>query len=148
MITCNIREATIGYGALRRIAQTTLPQKGAWRVARLINKIKAVVVEFEETQTELFLNAGAVRTQAGVELPELVREDHESDIEWGVRVDRRRQLISTIHSEIEAARKKEVEIDYDPIPTTLFEKPGKKPEEEVDFSANDFADAAPFLTEA
>ncbi len=141
MITCTVRDTTEGYGALRRIAESQLPQKAAWRIARLINKVRVVIIDYEEAQLALYKKAGGVRGANAVEIPELTRYDYETDGEWAARVEVRRAKLEILHEELAALRKESVEIDYDPIPLSLFG-------DEAKFSANDFADAAPFLAEA
>jgi len=147
MIKCTVKEVIAGYSALRRLNQQPLPEKAAWRMARLLNKMKVVVLDFEETQIKLFIDAGGVRDMEGIGFPALVRADLDSDAVWNRRISHRQDTIADLQEKLSSLKKEEVEIDYNPVPTSLFALPGKTPDDEARFSANDFADAAPFLAE-
>jgi len=149
MIKATVQEVLDSHKAFRRInEEVRLPQKAAWRVARLLNKLKPEVKNFEEAQLKLFMDAGGVQSGGGVQLEALEREDDESSAEWAKRQKEHRDTLNKLSDEMRGLSKNEVEIDYDPIPLVLFEDDEKTPaEKRRQFSANDFADAGPFLVE-
>ena len=149
MIKTTVEQVRAAHKAFRRInEEVRLSQKAAWRVARLLNQLKPVVRDFEETQLKLFLDAGGVQTGGGAQLEAIERLDDESSSEWATRQKNRRETLNGLSNDIRELNKNEVEINYDSIPLTLFEDDEKTPaEKRRQFSANDFADAGPFLTE-
>lgn len=149
MIKATVQQVRDAYRAFTRInEEVRLPQKPAWRVARLLGQLKPVVRSFEETQLKLFKNAGGVQGDRGISIPALEREEGEPAADWKGRQDERRELINELNDEIKRLNDEEVEINYDPIPISLFEDEDKTPpEKRRQFSANDFADAGPFLVE-
>lgn len=135
-----VQQIRAAYQALTRIGQSTLlPAKAAWRVARLLNKLRPVVATFEETQLNLFLSAGGVQTDRAVEIAAPVRGD-ETDEAWAVRGKAHRDRVNKLNADLMELNKAEEDIDYDPLPLDVFG-------EDVHVSAIDFAELGPFLKE-
>lgn len=135
-----INECREAYPALRRInEEVRLKQKAAWRISRLLGKIKAEVVDFEGVQTKLFMDAGGVVVGNSISIPPPVRAA-EDDATWEDLKVKHKEKVAALGKELTALGNEEVEISYDPISMTLFE-------EDVKISANDLADAGPFLVE-
>lgn len=144
MISCTVEDVRSAYRAFRRIGdEVRLPQKAAWRVSRLISKLKPIVVDFEETQRKLFLDAGAAAMGGLVQIEPLVRGS-ESDDEWVARLEKRRDTVNQLNSDIAALTKEGVSVDYDPIPLSLFKGTDNK---DTAISPVDFSDAGPFIIE-
>lgn len=149
MITATVEEVRNAYRAFRRInEETRLPQKPAWRISRLLGKLKPVVVSFEETQLKLFLDAGGHQAGGGVQIDGPEREEGEPAADWRKRFADHREKLNKLNEEIRALNAENVEIDYDAIPLALFEDDEKTPaEKRRQFSANDFADCGQFITD-
>lgn len=149
MIKATVQEVRDAHRAFRRInEEVRLPQKAAWRVARLLNLLKPVVRDFEETQLKLFLDAGGVQLGGGVQLESPVRQDGQSIDDFNKIQTAHRETVNKLNDELRGLNKNDVEIQYDAIPLTLFEDEEATPKEKRrQFSANDFADAGPFISE-
>lgn len=150
MIKTTVGECVTAYRALRRInEEVRLPQKPAWRIARLLNKIKSVVVDYDATQDKLFRDAGAVPADGGLRLEDPKREDGETLDTFQKRKQNYLTSLNNIHAEQQALGKESVEIDYDLIPLSLLQDDEKTdaPGKQRRYSANDFADASSFFSE-
>ena len=148
-LKATIEEARLAYGALRRMNESVkLPQKPAWRVARLMGKLKPIVTDFEETQLKLFKDAGGEQAGNGVQIPPLERREDEPSSSWEARQKERRETIAKLNDDLRELNKTEVDVDYDAIPLSMFEdKEGTPEDKKMRFSANDFHDLGPFITE-
>jgi hypothetical protein len=149
MVKCTVQEVRDAHRALRRInEEVRLPQKAAWRVSRLLAKLKPEVVSFEETQLKLFRDAGGVQTGGGVQIDAPERRDDENAMDWAARQKEHRGTLNKLNDELRDLNKNEVEIDYDPLLLALFEDDDTTPKDKRrQFSANDFADVGPFICE-
>ena len=148
-IKATVEECRLAYGALRRInEEVRLPQKPAWRVSRLMGKLKPVVTAFEETQLKLFRDAGGTEEGRGITLKAPERGDDEASDAFEARMQEYRDAIGRLNDELRALNREDNEIDYDPVPLEMFADSDKIPEEKrMRFSANDFMDCGPFLKE-
>jgi len=148
-IKAKVEEVRTAYGALRHMNdEIRLPQAAAWRVARLMGKLKPIVADYEEAQLKLFKDVGGIASQQGINIPPLERGEDESAKDWKKRQDERRADIDALNEAMRELNKNEVEVDYDPLPLNLFEDKEDTPEDKKKkFSANDFADLGPFITE-
>lgn len=140
MIQATVQQVRDAHRSFRRInEEVRLPAKAAWRVARLLNKLRTEVVAFEQTQLKLFRDVGGVEHNGGVTLREPERADKETDVALAQRMTEHHATVSRLSDAIRNLNNETVEIDYDPIPLEFFE--------DRPVSANDFADAAPFIRE-
>ncbi len=145
MITSTVSEVRAAYRAFRRMGdELRLPQKAAWRVSRLLNKLKGVVVDFEETQLKLFLNAGATQSAGGLQLEALERGKSASDEAWNARLKERREITNKLNEDLMALNQEPVQIDYDAIPLSLFKGNGAQ---DLMVAPVDFADAGSFIVD-
>lgn len=141
MIKATVNEVRDAFRALRRInEEVRLKHKAAWRVARLLNKLKSALKDFEEAQLKLFTDAGGVPEGNGITLREPVRGKDMADLDWNAAMQAHKDKVTALGKELKALGMEEVEIDYDPIPCSLFD-------DDMKVSANDLADAGRFLTE-
>lgn len=141
MIKCTVQECRDAHRALRRInEEVKLPAKAAWRVARLLSKLKSIVADFEEAQLKMFLQAGGVQVGNGVQIEALTRGEEESQPDWEKRQAERKAALDKLSEEIRTLTKAEESIDYDAIPLSLFG--------EAAMLANDLADVGPFVTDS
>lgn len=150
MISVTVEQIRLAYGALRRInEETKLPQKAAWRLARLLGKMKPIMVDFEQAQVKIFLDAGGYHSGNGVSIDAPVRGEDETAEAWATRQKTHRELVNKLNDDVKKLNDEVEEIDYEPIPMSLFEDDEKTPvDKRRVFRANDFADAMPFLAEA
>lgn len=149
MIKAKVEEVRAAYKAFLRIAEENrLPQKPAWRVSRLLGKLKPVVRDFEQTQLRLFRDAGGVERNGGIVLEGPARMEFDTDAEWQAKLDKHNQAVNDLNTQFRGLNAEEVEIDYDALPVNLFEDAENVPaEKRMRFSPNDFADAGPFIKE-
>ena len=148
MISSTVAEVREAFRAFRRInEEVRLPQKAAWRIARLLNKLKPEVLAFEEAQLKIYTDAGGQQGGGGIEIVAPEREEGEAAETWAARQQAHRDKLNALSAELRALNRNEVEIDYDPLPISLFDEDDKTlPEKRRLFSANDFADCGPFIT--
>lgn len=148
MIKASVEEVRAAYRALRRInEEVRLTGKAAWRVSRLLNKLKPEVVSFEEAQLALFRGAGGSHAGGGIQIEPPARGDDESQADWDAKLKEHKERINKLNDNLMALNKESVEIDYDPLPLSLFDDDSMPKEKQPRFSANDFADLGQFLTE-
>lgn len=139
MLKVTVQQAREAYRALRRVNdEVRLPAKAAWRVGRLLTKVKAVVADFEQTQLKLFLQHGGVQSGNGVTISEPLRNG-ESDEDWTSIMAKHMAKIAEVNAQLKVLNGEPVEIDHEPISIALFE--------DAKVSANDLADAGPFVAE-
>jgi hypothetical protein len=148
-IKATVQEIRDAFSAFTRMnEEVRLPQKAAWRVARLMGKLKPVVTSFEETQLKLMKDAGGKANDTGFAITAEPRKDGETEAEYRTRMEEHRIVVDTLFEELKALGKEEVEIDYDPIPLSFFADSDKIAEEKRPrFSANDFLKAGSFIKE-
>lgn len=145
-IKATVKEVLEANRALRRInEEVRLPQKAAWRVARLLGQFKPVVVDFEMTQLKLYRDAGGVERGNGVEIAAVERGEDEPQADWLQRRAEHDDAVNGLGEQIRALQANEIDINYDPLPLSLFADEDSKTKKL--YSANDFADAGPFIAE-
>jgi len=142
MITATVKEICDAYRAFCRIGEVRLPPKAAWRVSRILSKLKLVVIDFEETQKKLFLDIGGELTTTGVQILPIERNKNENDEDWNKRLAKQRETLIKLNADMTALNKEEVKIDYDPIPLSLFNGHDEK---NIFIAPCDFADAGQFI---
>lgn len=146
MIDCTVQEVRDAYRAFKRIGEETrLPQKAAWRISRLMGKMKPILADFEEAQKKLFLDAGGAVSGAGVEIRPPERGTDETDEAWDAKLKEHRDTMNRLSQDIAALTKEKAQIDYDPLPLTMLDD--DDPKRAQRFSFNDLADAGPFIAE-
>lgn len=159
MIEVSMTEATSAHGAFTRIGAAEMPPKAAYRVARLIAKLRTAAIAGAEEQTDLLKSYGgevvAHNGMSGVAYPKApVREKGETDADFSERERVYQARAVEIAEELKKIGEKKVSIDYDPIPLSMFEKleqdPGdaKKQVVKSTLKPNDLADVVPFIAEA
>lgn len=121
------------------IGNADIPAKASHRVSRLIVKLRSELRAFEEAQRKAFLAAGAVNEGGTLMMKAPERKDDESQADFDARVEAHKQAVNKLNEEINELLEQEVEIDYQPIPLSLFEDSKLKP--------NDLANAGPFISE-
>ena len=148
-VKTTVQEVRDAYRAFKRISEEVrLPQKPAWRIGRLLNRLKPVVVDFEETQLQLYRGAGGYENGRGVEIKVPIREEGEDPVVFMERQRDHEAAVARLAEEIRALSGEEVEIDYDPIPLSLLQDDATtKPDKRRQFSPNDFADAGVFIVD-
>ncbi len=147
MIKATVQEVREAFRAFSvGIGTVSLPPKAAWRVARLITKLKPIVRDFEETQRKMLLDAGGVNEGGAIVLKLSPRKDDEKQEDFDKREAVHVALVTRLNEGMDELTKEEVEIAYDPIPLSLFENE-KDPAKSPDLKPVDLANAGPFLTE-
>lgn len=145
MIKVKIQDAKTAYVAFTEIGQIALPPKAAYRVARLISKLRGPVSSFEETQHKLYLEAGGVLSGNSISVKAPERLDDESPEEFQQREAEHIAKVQQLRQGMKELLDEEVEIDYDPIPLSLFDN--DSPERAAKLKPVDLANAGPFIKE-
>jgi hypothetical protein len=131
----------LAYNALSRIfEEVKLPTKAAWRVSRVLSRIRPIVVSFETTQRKLFLDAGGRIEGQSVLIDNVERMNDESDFTFATRREEHRQQMSKLQDEVMELDQEVVALDCDPIPLSLFP-------EAVEIRPTDLMSAGSFLIE-
>ena len=146
MIKTTVREVVEAFSALSSIGAEKLPAKAAYRVSKLISKLKSEVKDFEETKRKLFLDAGGVSENGGITLKEPVRRDDEPQADFDEREKAHKETINKLSADLDELLKEPTEIDYDAIPLSLFENE-KDPEKSAQLRPVDLANAGSFIKE-
>jgi len=136
MISTTVQHCREAHRALRALNDIKLPATVAWRFARLINKVKAVVLDFETTQLKIYIDNGGIPSGNGVTILEPVR-GNQTDEEWDAVVVGHREKIGRVGDAIVKLMKEPVEIDFEKISIDLFA--------DTPVSVNDLADLEAFL---
>lgn len=148
MIEATVEQVRLAFTALRSMGAQKLPQKPAWRISRLLGKLKPIVAAFEETQLKFFEGLGGQSTDGGMMIPPLERNTGEEDEPWKARLEEHRVAMNNLNKEPRELNKEVVEIDYNPLPLDMFGDADGTPEHrKMTFSANDLADLGPFITD-
>ena len=149
MITATLQEVREAHQALRSInSYTRLTSDPAWKVSRLLGKLKRLVVDYEETQLKLYKDAGGLENMGGVALDIAPRSKDESEEYFATRVRDHRVKVDGLLAELRALNKQQVEIESDPLPLSLFKDRDNTPDaEQKKYNANDFVDAGVFIKE-
>ena len=143
MIKATLREALNAHRALQRIGETKLPAKSAWRVGRLISKLRPISEDYQKTQQKLILDHGGVRSGIEISLAPPVRNG-EDEAAFGVLMSAYRKKVQELNDAMEAVLAEAVEVDYDPIPLALFEPDA---DHSAQLAPNDLSGAGPFIKE-
>jgi hypothetical protein len=138
-----IRDAFVGFRNLG--AKVRLPEKAAWRVGRLVSKLKAVVIQFEERQLEIFQQAGGVQTGGGIEIQPPTRLHDDSEDAWQDKLKAHREKMKDIAARIRTINAEIEEIDYDRLPRNLFKWTAEDKPDAREFSWNDLSDIGDFI---
>lgn len=146
MVKATVQEVVDAFGAFTSIGAEKLSAKAAYRVSRLISKLKSEVRDFEETKRKLFLDAGGVNEAGDITIKGPDRCDGESQADFDARVKQHAEVVNKLSDDINALLKEPVEIDYDPIPMTLFENESD-PAKSAQLRPVDLANAGPFIKE-
>jgi hypothetical protein len=146
MIKTTVGELVVAYRAFRRMGEELrLPQKAAWRVSRLTSKMKSAAEQMGETEQKLIKDAGGFVRGDQVVFNPPERVDGMKAEDYSKLLTEHKAKMIQFAEDMKAQNKEEVEIDYDPISLSLFDRPGD--EKGQGFSFNDIQDAGPFLTE-
>ena len=140
------RDAFKAFSGPGGIGSVVLPAKAAWRVSRLISKLKPVVRDFEETQRKLIIDAGGRESGGMIELKNDPKGKTESDADFKAREAAFLQQINDHTKAVEELTKEEVEVDYESIPLSLFENE-REPDKSPALKPMDLANAGPFIQE-
>ena len=82
-IKATVLEIRQSYRALRRVnEEVRFPWEAAWDIGKVLNKLRPIVILFEEQQTKLFKDRGAVPSDQGLKLEDPIRRDGEPDDEF------------------------------------------------------------------
>jgi len=148
MIEATLQEVTLAYRALRRINdETRQPAKAAWRISRLLGKMSSPLKHYEEAQVKLILDAGGIRTVTGAMLQEPVRNGEDPETWAKILEDDSRERLQ-LREQLTLLSEEKIKIEYDPIPLTMLDDdPAAPPDKKRGYSANDFADLGPFISE-
>lgn len=152
MIKATVQEVRLAFAALSRIfEQTKLDQKSAWRISRMLGKLKGHVRDFERVQLKLYMDAGGIIDGRGITInPPQPKQADETLAEYERRLNEYRERTSRLSREIDALNECVVEVDYDPIPISLLPKERKNEKgenEPVEYSVLDLVEAGPFIVD-
>jgi hypothetical protein len=90
------------FPALVRIGQTKIPARAAYRVSRLIAKLRAELTAFEEARIALVKGLGV--------------EQADKPGTWDIPAEKRQEY----DEQLEAIAGDLVRVDYDPLPLSIF----------------------------
>lgn len=136
-----VEEVKDAFRALSRISEENrLVAKSAWRVSRMLGKLKPVVKDFEHTQLKLYRDAGGVQSGNGIVIEPPARDDDESETDYRARLDAHNQKMNSLIDQMQELGAEKVSIDYDPLPFSLLGDESK-------LSPNDLSALGPFITE-
>ncbi len=122
-IEVTLERAIAAHRAFTRIGTAELPPKAAYRVARLIAKLRSEELAFNDAHAALLKSKGGKSTGAGAAPPEPPkREKDETDEAFAAREEAYKALMVDLTEELVKMSEENVKIEYDPIPLTLFEK--------------------------
>lgn len=138
-----VREAYIGLSNIN--SGVKLRQKAAWRVARLLGKMKSIVEADEKTRNKLYIDVDAVQITGGWSIMAPEKKEGESPEAWTRRVEEHKQKLKKLREDLESQDEQEVEIDYDLLPLSLFVDEDQAREKENRYSANDLSLALEFF---
>lgn len=140
MIQTTVQQCVEAHRALRHLSsETKLAARAAWRVGRLLNKVKKVVADFEETQLRMYMEAGGLPDRNNsVTIYAPTRKD-ETDEQWAPVLAAHQKKVDDLSHSIKQILAEPASIDYDPIPLELFE--------DARVSPGDLADLEAFLQE-
>ena len=126
-IKLRLKDVVQAYPALEQIGTLELPAKTAYRVGRMIDKIRGDAQQYEKQRVELVKKHGEQKSNGDWEL----KKDPES--------------MQAFESELTALLEEtEVVVDYDPIPLSLFvrkqkDKDGNLVDVEVEIPSGAFS---------
>lgn len=140
------RDAYVAFAGQGGIGSAALPHKAAWRVSRVIGKLKTVVRDFEETHRKLLMDAGGVANGNVVEIAAPERKEGESQADFEGRQKKHIETIHDLNKAVTELTKEEVEVSYDPIPLDLFGDE-RNPEKSAQLRPVDLESAGPFIKE-
>lgn len=149
MIQTTLQTAREAYQALRNInGYTKLSSDPAWKMSRLLNKLKPFVVDYEEAQLKLYRDSGGLEQMGGVSVLPPVKGKDEEDADFEARSNTFRKELDGLYAELRQLNKQGVEIECSPLPLSIFKDKDNTPEDrQKAFNGNDFADAGPFIVE-
>lgn len=101
MIEATLREVVEAYPVLEKVGQEKLPPKAAWRVARLLAKLRSEHRDYSKVRLEAFKKYG--ESEDGGQTYTVPLEKH-----------------AALNEELEQVLAENVKIDYEPIPLELF----------------------------
>lgn len=149
----DVRQAFTAFTMLSD--STKLGADAAYSIARMVRKLKGHVKDFERAQVKLYKDAGGIVAGNGIEVPQFVpRETNDKGVftesreDFEKRFEAHRVKVNGLSEELEKLNEREVEVELEPIKLSLFPKKRKndKGEEvEVEYNANHFANAGPFI---
>lgn len=152
MIKAKLSDARNAFIAFSRIfEETKLGQDPTWAVSRMLRHLKGHVKDFDRAQSKLYRDRGGVVVGNGVQMQTLQERDkNESLAEFEARFQSYRENCNALADEIEDLTDRDIEVDLDPIPMSIFPKKRKNEkgeEEEILYRATDIANAGPFVTD-
>lgn len=138
MIQATVQQALTAFPALQRLSAVPLGAKAAWRLSRLLGKVKSVIIDFETTQKQIFLDAGGVVVGNQLSILEPMRNGQD-DAAWELFMNAHKAKIVALTEQMNELMSESIEIAYEPIDIGLFG--------DAKVSANDLEEAGPFLKE-
>ena len=149
MLNVSVNEVRLAYNAFRRMnEEIRLQQKPAWRVSRLLGKLKPVVASFEETQLKLYNDAGGIEGGGGIQLTLTPKGENETAESFSARQKEFSAKVSALNNDLRELGEESVDVDYDPLPWSMFDDaPNASEDKKLKYNPNDLADAGPFLIE-
>lgn len=123
MIEVKLSDAISAHRAFTRIGEADMPPKAAYRVARLIAKLRAEEVAYTEAHVKILKANGGTAVGGGAAPPQPPqREKDETDAAFAERSKQHDAAMVKIADELTVLIGDTVRIDYDPIPLSMFEK--------------------------
>ena len=154
MIEVKLSEAISAHRAFTRIGEADMPPTAAYRVGRLIAKLRSEQLAYQDAHVKLLKSKGGESVGGGAAPPpEPVREKDEADDAFAAREAAYKATMVEIADELVTLMEQTVKIDYDPIPLKLFEKTEPDPSDpkvkvvKSNLKPNDMADVLPFIKE-
>lgn len=153
MIKVALSAALGALRAFEHIGAAPMPPKAAYRVARLIAKLRAEDRAFGEVQGKILKENGGTSTGTGVSIRAPERKKDESDAAFAERRASHEAAMIKITEQLIDLGKQQIEIEYDPIPLSLFELNEQDPADpkakviKPNLTPNDVAAALPFFSD-
>lgn len=127
MIKATVLEYRNAYPALLAAFDMKLKGKAAYRVTRMISKVKSVLIDAEDLQTQIIKAAGGEMipnpnggTQLGLKPP--ARNKDHTDDEHNAVEEEFKESVESVTASMKALNEDDRTIEWDPIPMSMFDE--------------------------